>query len=155
MHHLREPGEGRGADTLGLRAHLVQFVLRRLHYPAGRRIRNRLQHNEIAEALQQIGGEAPWVVAGVDHRLHRTEQRRGIPGGQLMITTEVENYPGFPESITGPELMANFQKQAERFHTVVHMENVVKLDLSKRPFHVKGESKEYLAETVIIATALA
>ncbi|MDP1822740.1 MAG: thioredoxin-disulfide reductase [Archangium sp.] len=77
---------------------------------------------------------------------------RRVPGGQLMITTEVENYPGFPASITGPELMEAFQKQAERFHTVVHMENVVKLDLSKRPFHVKGESKEYLAETVIIAT---
>lgn len=77
---------------------------------------------------------------------------RRVPGGQLMITTEVENYPGFPESVTGPELMERFQKQAERFNTTVHMENVVKLDLSKRPFHVKGESKEYLAETVIIAT---
>ncbi|MFO0594744.1 MAG: thioredoxin-disulfide reductase [Myxococcaceae bacterium] len=77
---------------------------------------------------------------------------RRVPGGQLMITTEVENYPGFPESVTGPELMERFQKQAERFGTVIHMENVVKLDLSKRPFHVKGESKEYLAETVIIAT---
>ena len=77
---------------------------------------------------------------------------RRVPGGQLMITTEVENYPGFPESVTGPELMERFQKQAERFNTVVHMENVVKLDLSKRPFHVKGETKEYLAETVIIAT---
>jgi thioredoxin reductase (NADPH) len=77
---------------------------------------------------------------------------RRVPGGQLMITTEVENYPGFPTGVTGPELMEHFQKQAERFGTVVHMENVVSLDLSKRPFHVKGESKEYLAETVIIAT---
>jgi thioredoxin reductase (NADPH) len=77
---------------------------------------------------------------------------RRVPGGQLMITTEVENYPGFPESITGPELMERFQKQAERFHTTVHMENVVKVDFSKRPFHVKGESKEYLAQTVIIST---
>ncbi|HEY0880177.1 MAG TPA: FAD-dependent oxidoreductase, partial [Archangium sp.] len=77
---------------------------------------------------------------------------RRVPGGQLMITTEVENYPGFPEGVTGPELMERFQKQAERFHSVVHMENVVKLDLSKRPFHVKGETKEYLAETVILAT---
>ena len=77
---------------------------------------------------------------------------RRVPGGQLMITTEVENYPGFPDSVTGPELMERFQKQAERFNTTVHMENVVKLDLSKRPFHVKGETREYLAETVIIAT---
>lgn len=77
---------------------------------------------------------------------------RRVPGGQLMITTDVENYPGFPEAVTGPELMERFQKQAERFGTVVHMENVVQLDVSKRPFHVKGETKEYLAETVIIAT---
>jgi len=77
---------------------------------------------------------------------------RRVPGGQLMITTDVENYPGFPEAVTGPELMERFQKQAERFKTVIHMENVVKLDLSKRPFHVKGETQEYLAESVIIAT---
>ncbi len=77
---------------------------------------------------------------------------RRVPGGQLMITTEVENYPGFPTGVTGPELMEHFQKQAERFNTVIHMENVVQLDLSKRPFHVKGETKEYLAQTVIIAT---
>lgn len=77
---------------------------------------------------------------------------RRVPGGQLMITTEVENYPGFPESVTGPELMEKLQKQAERFGTVVHAENVLTLDLSKRPFHVKGESVEYLAQTVIIAT---
>jgi thioredoxin reductase (NADPH) len=69
-----------------------------------------------------------------------------------MITTEVENYPGFPTGVTGPELMEHFQKQAERFGTVIHMENVLKLDTSKRPFHVKGESKEYEAETVILAT---
>ena len=77
---------------------------------------------------------------------------RRVPGGPLMITTEVENYPGFPTGVTGPELMEHFQKQAERFNTVIHMENVVQLDLSKRPFHVKGETKEYLAQTVIIAT---
>jgi len=77
---------------------------------------------------------------------------RRVPGGQLMITTEVENYPGFPESVTGPELMERFQKQAERFNSVVHMENVLTVDFSKRPFHVKGESQEYLAQTVIIAT---
>jgi thioredoxin reductase (NADPH) len=91
---------------------------------------------------------SPVVFAGGPSEL----DSRRVPGGQLMITTEVENYPGFPESVTGPELMECFQKQAERFGTVVHLENVVKLDLSKRPFHVKGESKEYLAETVIIAT---
>ncbi len=77
---------------------------------------------------------------------------RRVPGGQLMITTEVENYPGFIDGITGPELMERFQKQAERFNTKVHLENVMAIDFSKRPFHVKGESTEYLAETLILAT---
>jgi thioredoxin reductase (NADPH) len=77
---------------------------------------------------------------------------RRVPGGQLMITTEVENYPGFPTGVTGPELMEHFQKQAERFGTTIHMENVVSIDFSQRPFKVKGESVECLSETVIIAT---
>jgi thioredoxin reductase (NADPH) len=75
-----------------------------------------------------------------------------VPGGQLMVTTDVENYPGFPAAVTGPELMERFGKQAERFGTVIHMENVVKADLSRRPFRITGESKEVLAQTVIIAT---
>jgi thioredoxin reductase (NADPH) len=69
-----------------------------------------------------------------------------------MVTTDVENYPGFPEAVTGPELMERFQKQAERFGTAIHMENVLKVDLSRRPFAVTGESKSLLAQTVIIAT---
>ncbi len=80
------------------------------------------------------------------------EDPQRVPGGQLMITTEVENYPGFPNGITGPELMDHFQKQAERFNTVIHMENVVKVDLSKRPFFIQGESVSCYSETVIIAT---
>jgi thioredoxin reductase (NADPH) len=75
-----------------------------------------------------------------------------VPGGQLMITTDVENYPGFPEGITGPEVMERFQKQAERFGTRIHMENVVKVDFSQRPFLIQGESVSYRSETVIIAT---
>ncbi len=75
-----------------------------------------------------------------------------VPGGQLMVTTDVENYPGFPEAITGPELMDRFQKQAERFGTVIHMENVVKVDFSQRPFLLQGESVSYRSETVIIST---
>ncbi|WP_224250026.1 thioredoxin-disulfide reductase [Hyalangium gracile] len=80
------------------------------------------------------------------------EDPQRVPGGQLMITTDVENYPGFPEGITGPEMMERFQKQAERFGTRIHMENVVKVDLSSRPFLIQGESVSYRSETVIIAT---
>ena len=80
------------------------------------------------------------------------EDPQRVPGGQLMVTTDVENYPGFPEAVTGPELMERFQKQAERFGTVIHMENVVKLDLSKRPFFIQGESESCYSETIIIAT---
>jgi len=75
-----------------------------------------------------------------------------VPGGQLMITTDVENYPGFPEAVTGPELMERFQKQAQRFDTRIFMENVVKIDFGRRPFHVKGESQELEAQALIIAT---
>jgi thioredoxin reductase (NADPH) len=80
------------------------------------------------------------------------EDPQRVPGGQLMVTTDVENYPGFPEAITGPELMERFQKQAERFGTVLHMENVVKVDFSKRPFFLQGESVSCYSQTVIIAT---
>jgi len=80
------------------------------------------------------------------------EDPQRVPGGQLMITTEVENYPGFPTGVTGPELMEHFQKQAERFQTAIHFENVLSLDVSKRPFHVKAEGREVWADTVILAT---
>ncbi|MDE3046382.1 MAG: thioredoxin-disulfide reductase [Verrucomicrobiota bacterium] len=76
----------------------------------------------------------------------------GPAGGQLMTTTEVENYPGFPEGIIGPELMAHFRGQAERFGTTIFTEDVESVDLSKRPFLVQGSSTKCEAEAVIIAT---
>jgi len=76
-----------------------------------------------------------------------------VPGGQLMITTDVENYPGFPEAITGPELMERFKAQAERFGTIVHLENVMKVDLSVRPFILSDESgRTVKTQTLIVAT---
>jgi thioredoxin reductase (NADPH) len=74
------------------------------------------------------------------------------PGGQLMITTDVENYPGFPEGITGPEMMALFRRQAERFGTLVRDEQVTRVDLKSRPFSVEAEGQSYEARTLILAT---
>ncbi|GAB4191357.1 MAG: thioredoxin-disulfide reductase [Simkaniaceae bacterium] len=76
----------------------------------------------------------------------------GPAGGQLMTTTEVENYPGFPDGITGPELMDNFRKQAQRFDTDILTEDVSSVDLSKSPFEVHGSKTAVQADTVIIAT---
>ena len=72
-------------------------------------------------------------------------------GGQLMLTTEVENYPGFPEGITGPELMERFQKQAERFGTTVLTEDASSIDLSAHPFQVRTETRQFSCEALIMA----
>lgn len=75
------------------------------------------------------------------------------PGGQLTITTEVDNFPGYPEGITGPLLMEDLKTQAERFEAEMRFGNIAKADLSKRPFLlIDEENKEILADTVIIAT---
>lgn len=74
------------------------------------------------------------------------------PGGQLMITTDVENYPGFPEGIQGPEMMELFRKQAERFGAKVEEKEVTRVDFSQRPFRVWCGDEEYRALTVIIST---
>lgn len=76
------------------------------------------------------------------------------PGGQLTITTDVENYPGYPDGIMGPEMMENFRKQAERLGTDIRYGTVTEVDFSTRPpFKViVDEKKEILAETVIIST---
>ena len=74
------------------------------------------------------------------------------PGGQLTITTDVENYPGFPDGIMGPELMDSFRKQAQRFGAETFYKNVDKIDLSQQPFKLTIGTETFLTETVIIAT---
>jgi thioredoxin reductase (NADPH) len=76
----------------------------------------------------------------------------GPAGGQLMTTTEVENFPGFPEGITGPELMDRMRKQAERFGTTMVTEDVVSIELKGKPFVAKGSPTTVQADAVIIAT---
>jgi thioredoxin reductase (NADPH) len=73
-------------------------------------------------------------------------------GGQLMITSDVENYPGYPAGVLGPEMMSEFRKQAERFGAEFVTDNVTKVDFSERPFRVWVGEDEYRAETVIVAT---
>lgn len=73
-------------------------------------------------------------------------------GGQLMITSDVENYPGFPKAVTGPELMAEFRAQAERFGTRFITKNVTKVDFSSRPFKVWIGQELYLSKSIIIST---
>src|SRR6266576_4725405 len=73
-------------------------------------------------------------------------------GGQLMITSDVENYPGYPDGIMGPEMMAEFRRQAERFGTEFVTDDVTRVDFSERPFRVWVEGEEYRARSVIVAT---
>lgn len=83
---------------------------------------------------------APLVLAG------------GLYGGQLMLTTDVENYPGFPEGIMGPDLMLKFREQAERFGARIENVDATSVDFSKRPFIVRTADEEFHAKTVIVAT---
>jgi len=76
----------------------------------------------------------------------------GIRGGQLMLTTEVENYPGFPNGVMGPELMKILEEQARRFGTEIYEEDVLEVDFSTRPFNVKGSSTSLHADSIVVAT---
>ncbi len=83
---------------------------------------------------------SPVVIAGLES------------GGQLMLTTDVENYPGFPEGVTGPDMMEAFEKQAARFGTEILKEDATRIDLSKRPFRVETADKTFLADALVLAT---
>ena len=74
------------------------------------------------------------------------------PGGQLMLTTDVENFPGFPNGIMGPELMQSMRKQAERFGTEILTDKVTAVDLTERPFRVEVRDQEFRARSVIVST---
>ena len=74
------------------------------------------------------------------------------PGGQLMLTTEVENFPGFPEGVMGPDLMMKFREQAARFNTTFITEKVTKVDFSNRPFSVWVRDTKYTAQSIIVST---
>ncbi|MFY8162493.1 MAG: FAD-dependent oxidoreductase, partial [Candidatus Kapaibacteriota bacterium] len=74
------------------------------------------------------------------------------PGGQLTITTEVENYPGYEHGIQGPEMMEVFRKQAHRFGAKSIYETITKVDFSSRPFKLTSEKSDYTADAVIIST---
>ena len=76
----------------------------------------------------------------------------GPAGGQLMTTTDVENYPGFPEGISGPLLVEKFRAQAVRFGTELLIEDVEEVDFSKHPYTIKGKENSFKALAVIIAT---
>ncbi|MEC7839484.1 MAG: thioredoxin-disulfide reductase [Chlamydiota bacterium] len=76
----------------------------------------------------------------------------GPAGGQLMTTTDVENFPGFPEGISGPVLMENFREQASRFGTIMLADDVVSVDFSQHPYKISGKNNEVLADAVIIST---
>jgi thioredoxin reductase (NADPH) len=75
-----------------------------------------------------------------------------MSGGQLMLTSDVENYPGYPKGIGGPEMMMELREQAERFGLEVQDRNVDRVDLSQRPFKVYSEGEEYQAHTIIVST---
>ena len=115
--------------------------------------------NQPIENVVIIGSGPAWHTAALytaraslQPLMFEGETAGGIPGGQLMITTEVENYPGFPDGITGPELMEHFRKQSLRFGTRIMTEDVTAVTLSQRPFTVQSAQRGVRAHALIIST---
>jgi thioredoxin reductase (NADPH) len=86
--------------------------------------------------------------AGLDTVVFEGQQ----PGGQLTITTDVENYPGYPDGIMGPAMMEEFRAQAKKFGSVTKLETIKEVDFSSKPFRMKSDKDEYTADAVIIST---
>jgi thioredoxin reductase (NADPH) len=110
--------------------------------------------SEIRELIVIGGGPAGYTAALYAARanLHPLLLEGFQWGGQLMITSDVENYPGYPDGILGPQMMAEFRQQAERFGTEFITDDVTKVDFSERPFRVWVGDTEYRARAVIVAT---
>jgi thioredoxin reductase (NADPH) len=121
------------------------------------------QANDVEKVVIIGSGPAGWTAAIYAARaslnpivyegLPKTTPSLMLPGGQLMLTTEVENYPGFPTGVTGPEMMEAFKKQAERFGTRVVEDDIESCDFSQRPFVLKtGDGKTIKTHAVIVST---
>jgi thioredoxin reductase (NADPH) len=110
--------------------------------------------NDVHELIIIGGGPAGYTAALYSARANlRPLVIEGFAwGGQLMITSDVENYPGYPDGIMGPEMMQDFRRQAERFGSEFLTDDVTSVDFSERPFRVYVGDKEYRAEAVIVAT---
>src|SRR5437660_5220029 len=113
-----------------------------------------MTENDVREMIIIGGGPAGYTAALYAARANlRPLVIEGFNwGGQLMITSDVENYPGYADGIMGPEMMADFRRQAERFETEFVTDNVTKVDFSQRPFRIWVEDTEYTARAVIVAT---
>lgn len=90
--------------------------------------------------------------ANMNPLLFEGQRAGGQPGGQLMLTTEVENYPGFPEGLQGPEMMEKFKQQAARFGARIVPQDVVRVDLSMRPFVIHTSDTSYATHALVICT---
>ena len=112
------------------------------------------QHDDVREVIIIGGGPAGYTAALYSARagLNPLVIEGVTWGGQLMITSDVENYPGYPDGVMGPTMMTDFRRQAERFGTEFVTDEVTKVDFSERPFRVWVEKDEYRAKTVIVAT---
>jgi thioredoxin reductase (NADPH) len=110
--------------------------------------------NDVRELIIVGGGPAGYTAALYAARaeLRPLVIEGFLAGGQLMITSDVENYPGYPDGVMGPEMMADFRRQAERFGTDFVTDDVSRVDFSERPFRVWVDKDEYRAHAVIVAT---